>query len=116
MAKKDFTQIEGRTYSNAGDFIAAASENISNTENVENTTKTKTTKRKKYERLDVTKPAPEEYRFTARMPGEYGVYLNQKAWRNHSTVTKVIQELVAADMATEEGQEILKELDALNQG
>lgn len=113
MAKKDFTKAEGDTYSNAGDFIAAASENISNTENVEKTTNTK---RKKYTRLDVTKPAPKEYRFTARMPGEFGVYLNQKAWREHSTITQVIQDLVAADMATEEGQEILAEIDELNQG
>lgn len=100
MAKKDFTQATKEQY-----FL-----DTTNTENTTNTTDTK----RPYNRLDVKKPAPAEYRFTARMPGEYGRYLNEKAYRERSTITAVLQELVRADM--EKHPEIMEGLDELNEG
>lgn len=105
MAKTDFTAKE-TTFNS---FIGSKNtENATNTNNTENTTNTK----RHYNRLDPRKDAPEEYRFTARMPGLYGLYLNEKAWRTRSSITAVLQELVKADM--EKHPEILEALDELN--
>lgn len=98
MARKqaDFTGADREAYTDATSFIGDG-----------------TGKRKRgYNRLDVRKPAPKEYRFTARMPGEYGVYLNEKAYRERTTVTAIIQQLIKADM--EAHPEIMEGLDELN--
>ena len=55
---------------------------------------------------------PKEYRFTARMPGEYGRFLNELAYQRRSTITAEIQRLVAEEM--ERRPEILAALDELN--
>jgi hypothetical protein len=98
MARKqaDFTGADREAYTDATSFIG------------EGTGK----KKRGYTRLDVRKPAPKEYRFTARMPGEYGVYLNEKAYRERTTVTAIIQQLIKADM--EAHPEIMEGLDELN--
>ena len=98
MARKqaDFTGADREAYTDATSFIG------------EGTGK----KKRGYTRLDVRKPAPKEYRFTARMPGEYGVYLNEKAYRERTTVTAIIQQLIKADM--EAHPEIMDGLDELN--
>ena len=66
----------------------------------------------KYNRLDPRDPAPKEYRFNARMPGIYGVYLNQLAWMNHSSVTVTLQEIIREHM--EQHPEVLASIDELN--
>lgn len=98
MARKqaDFTGADREAYTDATSFIG------------EGTGK----KKRGYTRLDVRKPAPKEYRFTARMPGEFGVYLNEKAYRERTTVTAIIQQLIKADM--EAHPEIMEGLDELN--
>lgn len=98
MARKqlDFTDADRGTYTDATSFIG------------DGTGK----KKREYKRLDPTKPAPKEYRFTARMPGEYGVYLNEKAYQQRTTVTAIIQQLIKADM--EAHPEIMEGLDELN--
>ena len=98
MARKqaDFTGADREAYTDATSFIG------------DGTGK----KKRGYTRLDVRKPAPKEYRFTARMPGEYGVYLNEKAYRERTTVTAIIQQLIKADM--EAHPEIMEGLDELN--
>lgn len=98
MARKqaDFTGADREAYTDATSFIG------------EGTGK----KKRGYTRLDVRKPAPKEYRFTARMPGEYGVYLNEKAYRERTTVTAIIQQLIKADI--EAHPEIMEGLDELN--
>lgn len=101
--KKDFTIADRNKYSG---IIGAA--NIENTENTENTEGTK----RQYNRLDPRKEPPKEYRFTARMPGEYGLFLNELAYQRRSTITGEIQRLVKEEM--ERRPEILKSLDELN--
>lgn len=99
MASKkatDFTGADRGAYTDATSFIG------------DGTGK----KKREYNRLDPTKPAPKEYRFTARMPGEYGVYLNEKAYQQRTTVTAIIQQLIKADM--EAHPEIMEGLDELN--
>ena len=42
---------------------------------------------------------PQEwYRFNMRLPVEYQAYLAEMAWRNRTTITNYLQNLVAADM------------------
>jgi hypothetical protein len=53
-----------------------------------------------------------EYRITARMPGEYGRFLNELAYQRRSNITAELQRLVAAEM--EKHPEILASLDELN--
>jgi len=101
--KKDFTQADRNRYS----VIGAA-----NTENTETTTNTETGKRA-YNRLDPRKEAPKEYRFTARMPGEYGRFLNELAYQRRSTITAELQRLVKDEM--DKHPEILASLDELNE-
>ena len=104
MAKKDFTAADKSKYSPIG---AANTENTTNTENTETTTTTR-----QYNRLDPRKEAPAEYRFTARMPGEYGRFLNELAYQRRSTITAELQRLVKEEM--DKHPEILASLDELN--
>ena len=104
MAKRDFTAADKAKYS----AIGAAS-----TRNTEDTTDTKNTKNTRhYNRLDPRKEAPKEYRFTARMPGEYGRFLNELAYQRRSTITAELQRLVEEEM--ERRPEIMASLDELN--
>lgn len=100
MAKKDFTKADRNKYSG---IIGAA--------DTTNTKKTEDTKRP-YNRLDPREEAPKEYRFTARMPGDYGRFLNELAYQRRSTITAELQRLVKEEM--ERHPEILDSLDELN--
>ncbi len=104
--KKDFTQADRNKYS--GIIAAASTENTSDTKNTGNI---KTTRQ--YNRLDPREEAPEEYRFTARMPGEYGRFLNELAYQRRSTITAELQRLVKEEM--DKHPEILASLDELNE-
>lgn len=103
--KKDFTAADRSKYS--GIIGAASTEDTTNTKNTENTKDTR-----HYNRLDPREEAPKEYRFTARMPGEYGRFLNELAYQRRSTVTAEIQKLVKAEMDAH--PEVLASLDELN--
>lgn len=100
--KKDFTAADRNRYSG---IIGAA-------ENTENTTNTENTETRHYNRLDPRKEAPAEYRFTVRMPGEYGRFMNELAYQRRSTITAEFQRLVAEEM--KKRPEILASLDELN--
>lgn len=98
------------------DFAAAdrerykyAIQNANNVENVENVKKEGT---RHYNRLDPRKEAPAEYRYTARMPGELGRFINELAYQRRSTITAEITRLVREEM--ERHPEILASLDELN--
>lgn len=97
--KKDFTAADRSKYSGIIGGI-----DTKNTENTKNT--------RQYNRLDPREEAPKEYRFTARMPGEYGRFLNELAYQRRSTITAELQRLVAEEM--EKHPEILASLDELN--
>ena len=103
-AKTDFTAKDKEKYSPIG---AASTTGTSDTKNTENTTNTR-----KYNRLDPRDEAPKEYRFTARMPGEYGRFLNELAYQRRSTITAELQRLVKEEM--DKHPEILASLDELN--
>ena len=103
--KKDFTAADRNRYSG---IIGAAE----NTENTTNTTNTENTETRHYNRLDPRKEAPAEYRFTVRMPGEYGRFMNELAYQRRSTITAEFQRLVAEEM--KKRPEILASLDELN--
>lgn len=105
MAKKntDFTAADIEKYNPIG---------AANTEDTKTTTNTEDTKRQ-YNRLDPRKEAPAEYRFTARMPGEYGRFLNELAYQRRSTITAELQRLVKEEM--DKHPEILASLDELNE-
>ena len=100
MAKKDFTQADRSKYSGIIGGI-----DTENTENTETTTR-------HYNRLDPRNEAPKEYRFTARMPGDYGRFLNELAYQRRSTITAELQRLVKEEM--DKHPEILASLDELN--
>ena len=100
--KKDFTAADKSKYS--GIIGAAATEDTKNTKT--------TTNIRQYNRLDPRDEAPKEYRFTARMPGEYGRFLNELAYQRRSTITAELQRLVAEEM--ERRPEIMASLDELN--
>ena len=104
-AKKDFTAADKSKYS--GIIGGIDTTNTSDTTNTETTTNTR-----QYNRLDPRKEAPKEYRFTARMPGEYGRFLNELAYQRRSTITAELQRLVAEEM--ERHPEIMASLDELN--
>jgi len=104
-AKKDFTAADKSKYS--GIIGGIDTTDTTNTENTETTTNTR-----QYNRLDPRKEAPKEYRFTARMPGEYGRFLNELAYQRRSTITAELQRLVAEEM--ERHPEIMASLDELN--
>ena len=103
-AKTDFTAKDKAMYNPIG---AASTTDTSDTKNTENTTNTR-----KYNRLDPRDEAPKEYRFTARMPGEYGRFLNELAYQRRSTITAELQRLVKEEM--DKHPEILASLDELN--
>ena len=105
-AKTDFTAADRSKYS--GIIGGIDTENITDTKNTTNTENTK----RHYNRLDPRKEAPKEYRFTARMPGEYGRFLTELAYQRRSTITAELQRLVAEEM--ERRPEILASLDELN--
>lgn len=98
--KKDFTAADRSKYSGIIGGI--------DTENTTNTTNTR-----HYNRLDPREEAPKEYRFTARMPGEYGRFLNELAYQRRSTITAELQRLVKEEM--DKHPEILASLDELNE-
>lgn len=100
--KKDFTAADKSKYSGIIGGI--------DTENTTDTTNTKNTRQ--YNRLDPRDEAPKEYRFTARMPGEYGRFLNELAYQRRSTITAELQRLVKEEM--DKHPEILASLDELN--
>ena len=100
--KQDFTTADKNKYK---DIIGSI-----DTENTEDINATKGAR--PYTRLDPRKPAPTEYRFTARMPGEYGRFLNELAYQRRSTITAELQRLVKEEM--ERRPEILASLDELN--
>ena len=106
-ARTDFTAKDKAKYSPIGAANTQDTTDTSNTKNTENTTNTR-----QYNRLDPRKEAPKEYRFTARMPGEYGRFLNELAYQRRSTITAELQRLVAEEM--EKHPEILASLDELN--
>ena len=108
MARKqvDFTAADKNKYSGIIGGI-----DTENTNDTETTTNTKNTKRQ-YNRLDPRNEAPKEYRFTARMPGEYGRFLNELAYQRRSTITAELQRLVKEEM--DRHPEILASLDELN--
>lgn len=121
--KKDFTAADRDKY--AGIIGAVDAEkttdtksttktkkttNAKNAVNTTNTTRTKTTRA--YKRLDPREEAPEEYRFTVRMPGDYGRFMNELAYQRRSTITAEFQRLVAEEI--EKHPEILESLDELN--
>lgn len=106
MAKKDFTKADRNKYS--GIIGAASTEDTTNTEKTENTENTK----RHYKRLDPREEAPKEYRFTARMPGDYGRFLNELAYQRRSTITAELQRLVGEEMKRH--PEIMDSLDELN--
>ena len=69
--------------------------------------------KRQYNRLDPReKAAKENYSFTARMPYEYGRFLNELAYQRRSTITAEVQRLVREEM--EKRPEILANLDELN--
>lgn len=101
--KRDFTAADRSKYSG----IIGGIEDTTNTENTNNTKGTRP-----YTRLDPREEPPAEYRFTARMPGEYGRFLNELAYQRRSTITAEIQRLVKEEM--DKHPEILASLDELN--
>ena len=107
--KKDFTAADRNKYSG---IIGAV--NTNNTEDAADTTDTTDTKKtRQYNRLDPRNEAPKEYRFTARMPGEYGRFLNELAYQRRSTITAEVQRLIKEEM--DRHPEILASLDELNE-
>ena len=97
--KKDFTAADRSKYSGIiGGIDTTSTENTTNTRH--------------YNRLDPREEAPKEYRFTARMPGEYGRFLNELAYQRRSTITAELQRLVKEEM--ERHPELLASLDELN--
>lgn len=70
--------------------------------------------KREYTRLNPTKPEtiPSEYKFTARMPGEYAKFINELAYQNRTSVTAEIQRLIAEEMKRR--PDILEGLDELN--
>lgn len=108
MAKKDFTTADRNKYSGIiGGIDTTDTSDTINTTSTENIKSTRP-----YTRLDPRKEPPKEYRFTARMPGEYGRFLNELAYKRRSTITAELQRLVKEEM--DRHPEILASLDELN--
>ena len=105
--KADFTAADRERY--AGIIQNAENvENVKNDSTVQNEEKTT----RPYKRLDPREAPPAEYRYTARMPGELGRFLNELAYQRRSTITAEITRLVREEM--ERHPEILASLDELN--
>ena len=113
MAKKDFTAADKAKYSAIGAASTQDTTDTTNTEDTKTTTKKNNGGRRAYTRLDPRDEAPAEYRFTARMPGEYGRFLNELAYQRRSTITAELQRLVKEEM--DKRPEILASLDELNE-
>ena len=103
--KKDFAAADRERY-------AGIIQNAENAENVKNAKNVKNEGTRHYNRLDPRKEAPAEYRFTVRMPGEYGRFKNELAYQRRSTITAEFQRLVSEEM--KKRPEILASLDELN--
>lgn len=99
--KKDFAAADRNRYT-------GIIQNVENVENVKNDEKGT----RHYKRLDPREPAPAEYRYTGRMPGELGRFLNELAYQRRSTITAEITRLVREEM--ERHPEIMASLDELN--
>lgn len=131
MAKKqDFTAADSSRYAGAIGALdvsnTKATKKTTNTKNTKTTTKTATTTNTKltkqeanakkgkrpYTRLDPREEAPEEYRFTVRMPGEYGRFMNELAYQDRTTITAEFERLVAEEMKRR--PDVIKSLDELN--
>jgi len=102
--KTDFAAADRGRY-------AGIIQNAENVENVKNVTNGEKATRP-YKRLDPREPAPAEYRYTGRMPGELGRFLNELAYQRRSTITAEITRLVREEM--ERHPEIMASLDELN--
>ena len=98
--KKDFAAADRNRYTG----IIQNAENVTNAKNATGT--------RPYKRLDPREAPPAEYRYTARMPGELGRFLNELAYQRRSTITAEITRLVREEM--ERHPEILASLDELN--
>ena len=103
--KKDFAAADRERY-------AGIIQNAENVENVKNAKNVKNEGTRHYNRLDPRKEAPAEYRYTARMPGECGRFINELAYQRRSTITAEITRLVREEM--ERHPEIMASLDELN--
>ena len=134
--KKDFTAADSTRYAGAIGALDVSNTKATtktkattNTKGTKNTTKTASTKtttntkltnlsvnqkkgKRPYTRLDPRDEAPEEYRFTVRMPGEYGRFMNELAYQDRSTITAEFERLVAEEM--ERRPDVIKSLDELN--
>lgn len=55
---------------------------------------------------------PKIYRFNAKMPFEYGQYLNELAWQKRKTITDVLNDIIREHM--EAHPEIVDAIDILN--
>lgn len=64
------------------------------------------------EQKEPAKTKTQYYRFNAKMPMEYKDYLQEMAWRNRTTITEYLSNLVAKDM--EAHPEWRDTLDTLN--
>ena len=106
--KQDFTAADKNKY--AGIISSIDTVDIKDTTDTKDTNAAKGTR--PYTRLDPRNEPPAEYRFTARMPGEYGRFLNELAYQRRSTITAELQRLVREEM--ERRPEILASLDELN--
>lgn len=57
--------------------------------------------------------SPEEWKFTARMPGIYGRFINELAYQHRTTIKAELQRIVKEEM--ERHPEVLEAFDELNQ-
>jgi len=108
--KKDFAAADRERY--AGERYVGMIEKAGNIENAKNAKNVKNEGTRHYNRLDPRKEAPAEYRYTARMPGELGRFINELAYQRRSTITAEITRLVREEM--ERHPEIMASLDELN--
>lgn len=107
--KKDFTEQEMTKYAaSIGGIDTNDTADTNDTETTVYTPKASRGGRKGYYNGETKK----EYRFTCRMPGEYGAFLQEWAWLNRSTITEMLQELVKKAM--DEHPEVFESMDALN--
>lgn len=104
MRKTDFTSKDRSTNEDAiaAQFIQTAS--ASQTEESKD--------KRKYNRLDPRQPRKEEYRYTIRVNGDQGRFINELAYRDRTSINAEIQRLIAAEM--KKRPDILEGLDELN--
>ncbi len=94
MAKKDFTTEDRSIY---GDIRGNAPNKSDNKDNEDKNAKKG---KRPYTRRDATHVPEdaEEYRYTVRLPGEYGVFMNELAYLNRSSITKEFERLVKEEI------------------